>query len=556
MPRHNVLSEGTDYLYTHTCTDACDHGSELRDQITLDTVLDYDTGALAEDFNLDNFGGFGFGYRGKLIADLDQVVDQIFSGNSHNITGSNRITYTFLQNDNLVGLYNSPQYNFGANNGAAPFTAAQQDAARASIALWDDLISPEFVESNGRGADIQFANSWDPAQAYAYYPEYGFTNARGYNFFGDVFVADPRSYFDADGTLLHEGNYSNGDLSFGGYGATTLTHEIGHAIGLSHPGAYNGAGATTYLDQAEYAQDSEQYSIMSYWGASETGARIVDWGTFFFSNPQTPLLHDVYTIQQVYGADPTTRADDTTYGFNSTADRAVFDFTQNEHPYLTIYDAGGIDTIDLSGFEASVLIDLRDGQFSSAGQGNITTADQAEALQSLNDAIEVAYGIEDYYAPADQATIDSVTSRYMGLNASDIAADTGHAGVEAMQYQNISIAYGTEIENAVGTDYRDVIITNEQDNVLTGNGGADVFVFASDERLFTDSFTNGGTDIITDFEEGVDTVDLSGLGITEASTLTAIDNRLEIDIDSDGVIDQTIIFENLDAIPVGDILFG
>ena len=295
---------------------------------------------------------------------------------------------------------------------------------------------------------------------------------------------------------------------------------------------------------------------MSYWDASETGARIVNWGTFFFSNPQTPLLHDVYTIQQVYGADPTTRADDTTYGFNSTADRAVFDFTQNEHPYLTIYDAGGIDTIDLSGFEASVLIDLRDGQFSSAGQGNITTADQAEALQSLNDAIEVAYGIEDYYAPADQAAIDSVTSRYMGLNARDIASDTGHAGVEAMQYQNISIAYGTEIENAVGTDYRDVIITNEQDNVLTGNGGADVFVFASDERLFTDSFTNGGTDIITDFEEGIDTVDLSGLGITEASTLTAIDNRLEIDIDSDGVIDQTIIFENLDAIPVGDILFG
>ena len=59
MPRHNVLSEGTDYLYTHTCTDACDHGSELRDQITIDTLLDYDTGALAEDFNLDNFGGFG-----------------------------------------------------------------------------------------------------------------------------------------------------------------------------------------------------------------------------------------------------------------------------------------------------------------------------------------------------------------------------------------------------------------------------------------------------------------------------------------------------------------
>ncbi len=556
MPRRNVLAENADYLISHTCTDACDHGGELSEQLTVNTVLDFNTGDMTQDFNLDNFGGFGFTYRGKIVADLDQVVDQIDSGNSQSISGNGRITYTFLEGSNLTGLYNNPKYGFGANNGANSFTEAQKANARGSIALWDDLIAPTFVESKGRGADIQFANSWDPAQAYAYYPEYDFTNAKGWKFFGDVFIADPRSYFSEEGELLHEGNFSNGDLSFGGYGATTMIHEIGHAVGLSHPGAYNGAGATTYLDQAEYAQDSEQYSIMSYWSASETGARIVNWGTFFFSNAQTPLLHDIYVIQQKYGADPTTRTGDTTYGFNSNAGRDVFDFTQNEHPYLAIYDAGGEDTIDLSGFEASVVIDLRDGQFSSAGQGNITTADQAEALQSLNDAYEVAYGVPDFFSPQSQATIDAVMGSFMTRNASDILADTGHAGVRTTQYQNIAIAYGTEIENAVGTAYRDVIITNEQDNILTGGGGADVFVFASDEKLFTDGFTNGGTDIITDFEEGVDTIDLSGLGLGGDSELTVVDNRLDIDIDGDGVIDQSIIFENLDTVPVPDIVFG
>ena len=41
------------------------------------------------------------------------------------------------------------------------------------------------------------------------------------------------------------------------------------------------------------------------------------------------MLHDVMTIQAKYGADYTTRAGDTVYGFNSTADKAVFDFSQN-----------------------------------------------------------------------------------------------------------------------------------------------------------------------------------------------------------------------------------
>lgn len=51
----------------------------------------------------------------------------------------------------------------------------------------------------------------------------------------------------------------------------------------------------------------------------------------------------------MYGADPTTRTGDTVYGFNSTANRAEFDFTQNAAPIVAVYDAGGNDTLDFSG---------------------------------------------------------------------------------------------------------------------------------------------------------------------------------------------------------------
>ena len=51
-------------------------------------------------------------------------------------------------------------------------------------------------------------------------------------------------------------------------------HEIGHALGMSHPGAYDAAPDTeiTYAQHAEYYQDSYEYTIMSYFGSSNTGA--------------------------------------------------------------------------------------------------------------------------------------------------------------------------------------------------------------------------------------------------------------------------------------------
>ena len=64
----------------------------------------------------------------------------------------------------------------------------------------------------------------------------------------------------------------------------------------------------------------------------------------------TPLLYDIYVIQWKYGANMTTRMGDTVYGFNSTAGHDVFDFNINVDPVIAIWDAGGTDTLDFSGF--------------------------------------------------------------------------------------------------------------------------------------------------------------------------------------------------------------
>ena len=505
---------------------------EARPTMEIHQVPDVPTASLIEPekFNLDDY--VGFSWSGKPIVDLDQVVRQIWTGFT-NSTNGGVITYTFPKGNHLTGLYNNPNYGFTAGFGYSAFLDAQQAEARQSIALWDDLVAPEFVEKKGRGADINFANSWDPAQAYAYYPEYPtFTTAKGWKFFGDIFVADPAI------------NWTNLWLGFNGYGATTLIHEIGHTLGLSHPGAYNGAGATNYDNQAEYAQDSEQYSIMSYWSPSNTAASIVDWRTFFFGNAQTPMLHDILSIQVAYGADTDTRSDDTVYGFNSTAGRDVFDFSVNPFPNVAIYDAGGNDTIDLSGFNASVFIDLNDGKFSSGGQAIPTFEEHAAYTAELEAVANLGL------TPLPQFLIDAISGSYINNNEINLFWDTGLVGLRTTNRYNIAIAYGTVIENAVGGSARDFLRGNEYDNVLNGMAGPDTYEGGPGADTFELSVVEAGDDI-SDFTTGEDRIDLRGTGVSfsyigdsafsgVAGELRYAGGELQGDVDGDGNADLVV----------------
>jgi serralysin len=334
-------------------------------------------------------------------------------------------------------------YGFRSTDGSNPdfvrFTASQIAAAEAALELWSDVANIRF-ERVGAGytnsATILFQGDTSKSTyAYAYFP--GSRSVSSVD--GDVFI-NPSN-----------GNFSN--TSSGSYEFMAIMHEIGHAIGLDHPGAYNG-GSPTYSGDAEYIEDSRQFTVMSYFDAANTGAQH---GNAYAS---TPLLHDIAAIQLLYGANTSTRTGDTVYGFDSNADREAFRITSaSQDAVFTIWDSGGRDTLNFSGYSASSVINLNDGTFSNVG----------------------------------------------GL------------------IKNVSIAAGAMIENATGGSGNDYLRGNEVSNRLLGGGGNDTLVggFARDvliggsgaDDFDFNSIAETGKkpatrDVIADFTHNSDDIDL------------------------------------------------
>jgi Peptidase M10 serralysin C terminal len=231
-------------------------------------------------------------------------------------------------------------------------------------------------------------------------------------------------------------------LSYGSYGLLTIMHELLHGLGLQHPGNYDGVG--NYFPDALFLQDTHRYSIMSYFNADSDGSGTSHWfkegGVWERQYAQTPMVYDLLALTDGgfngsfsgYSPNLTTRAGGTTYGYNATAGiNAVYNFASNPAPVLTIYDAGGIDTLDLSG-----------------------------------DAVTTRRTIS-YDVSGDPVTADGArTTSVIDLRPGQYSSTHGMSN-------NIGIAFGTVIENAVGTNFSDSMIGNDVGNIISGGSGND-----------------------------------------------------------------------------------
>ncbi|MCZ8142095.1 MAG: M10 family metallopeptidase C-terminal domain-containing protein [Acetobacteraceae bacterium] len=271
-----------------------------------------------------------------------------------------------------IGADNIITYNLTA------LTSAGQTLARAAFQSWANVTNLVFQEVTS-GGNITFDDNQSGAFASSSVSN-GFITASSINI--------GTSWLNRYGTSIDS------------YSFQTYVHEIGHALGLGHGGAYN-ATATYGIDNL-YQNDIWSYTIMSYFDQGDA-----NFGTYRVV--MGPSLADIVAVHNQYGANTTFNSGDSVYGRNATAG-SLYDFANyTTAPAFTIYDTGGSDTLDASGYGANQTINLTAEAFSSIG------------------------GISN----------------------------------------NIAIARGVVIEGAIGGNGEDRLFGNSDANFLAGNAGAD-----------------------------------------------------------------------------------
>lgn len=363
------------------------------------------------------------------------------------------ITYSFMSE--------LPSYASVSDSlGFSPFTPSQESATQQILAGIAQQFNISFRLVNDTATSygqIRFGNNDQglSSAGYAYYPDVSLGDTAG-----DIYI---NNQAPDNLTGVVEGTYAY----------ATLIHELGHALGLKHPGNYSGGQVSgNFLATAE---DSEARTIMSFVKAPQLQERD------FFG------IYDLLALQYLYGI-RLYNVGDSIYGLDDSGGQEL----------QLINDNGGMDTIDAYKSTASTIINLNPGHMSSIGR----------------------------------------------------LAD-GSAAVD-----NVSIAFNTTIENALGSTLADKLIGNDSNNGLSGNAGNDnleggtgndtldggsgtdtaVYTGASDNFILA---KNSAEFTVTDKTgaEGRDT--LNGIERLQFS-----DKKLAFDLDNGGSAINTLLMIN------------
>ncbi|CUV65016.1 putative Serralysin [Sulfurovum sp. enrichment culture clone C5] len=507
---------------------------------------------------------------GKSVSDVPEadnsIINTLLYGIKWEISSIGtaiNLTYSFPYTTSSTANWTSDYYYL---NGEPYFTTSglsstQIIAAISAMQSWANVANitfTEVVENGDEVGDIRFAfsSAVEDAWGWSYLPN-------EYAFAGDIWISPD----------------NDSDFSVGSYNYMALIHELGHSLGLKHPGYYGEGDEAPFLP---YSTDNKQYSVMSYHDAF--GNRMyenqpyyrymwADEGTGYYVVPEakTPMVYDILAMQYLYGAN---------MSYHNTDDTYLFD--ENTAPFLmTIWDGGGNDTISVVGSVNSSIIDLNEGAYSviqtSRFRGYDTISDKyVDNMYNLG----IAYGaiIENAIGGEVNDTltgnqVDNILEGRGGDDTIDGGAgnDTmdGGDGNDTASYQSSTlgvvvdlskttvqdtIGAGTDmltnIENLTGSKYNDILIGNSENNILNGGAGIDTISYKNSTTGVTvnlatitaQNTVGAGTDTLANFENliGSDYNDT----LTGNSSNNVLEGGLGNDIINGGTGIDTVTYEN------------
>lgn len=278
--------------------------------------------------------------------------------------------------------------------GFSVFNEEQKTATRLILAQISEQIGITFIEvtdSATAWGELRFGNNdqGETSAGYATYPDATRSDASGDLYINNK-VADNLS-----------------KIIPGSYAWTTLVHEIGHTLGLKHPGNYNAGeqSSTTPDNYLAKAEDHTGNTVMSYTDTAQKQQRD------FLGK------YDMLALKYLYGAKSYHAGDD------------VYRFTDTDGTLLKLIgDTGGIDTIDVSACTLGAKINLNAGANCSVGK--IASGEAAV------DNISLAYDahIENAIGTSfDDALVgNGLANLLIGGAGNDVL--NGGAGVDTAQF--------------------------------------------------------------------------------------------------------------------------